>query len=121
MPRAAVQLGMDANPSIDLRTDDHTPAMEERRDTPVSLADVRKDYFIRRNGVQYAGTHLIIDLWGARRLDDLAHIEETLRECVRAAGATRAKTSARAVARFSMKAATAACLTNIRSPPCATA
>jgi S-adenosylmethionine decarboxylase len=88
MPRAAVQLGMDANPSIDLRTDDHTPAMEERRDTPVSLADVRKDYFIRRNGVQYAGTHLIIDLWGARRLDDLAHIEETLRECVRAAGAT---------------------------------
>jgi S-adenosylmethionine decarboxylase len=88
MPRAAVQLGMDANPSIELRTDYHTMAMEERQDTPVSLAEARKDYFIQRDGARYAGTHLIIDLWGARRLDDLAHIEETLRECVRAAGAT---------------------------------
>jgi S-adenosylmethionine decarboxylase len=47
-----------------------------------------KDYFIERNGVRCAGTHLIIDLWGAERLDDLAHIEQTLRACVEAAGAT---------------------------------
>jgi S-adenosylmethionine decarboxylase len=88
MPRAAVQLGMDVNPSIDRRTEYTTLAMEERRDPPVDLAETRKDYFIQRNGVRYAGTHLIVDLWGARRLDDLSHIEETLRECVRAAGAT---------------------------------
>ncbi len=54
-----------------------------------ALEDVqRKDYFIERDGVRCAGTHLIIDLWDAERLDDLPHIEETLRACVTAAGAT---------------------------------
>ena len=88
MRKAAVQLGMDANPSIDLNRKCHTPAMEERTDTSVGLADIRKDYFIHRNGVRCAGSHLIVDLWGARRIDDLGYIEETLRECIRAAGAT---------------------------------
>ncbi len=54
-----------------------------------SLAeDARKDFFIERNGVRYAGTHLIVDLWGAERLDDLAHIEAALRDAVTAAKAT---------------------------------
>ena len=88
MRKAAVQLGMDANPSIDLTRKCHTPAMEERTDTSVGLADIRKDYFIQRNGVRCAGSHLIVDLWGARRIDDLGYIEDTLRECIRAAGAT---------------------------------
>jgi S-adenosylmethionine decarboxylase len=48
----------------------------------------RKDYFIERNGVRYAGTHLIVDLIGAEQLDDLEHVERTLRDCVEAAGAT---------------------------------
>ncbi len=47
-----------------------------------------KDYFIERNGARYAGTHLIVDLWGAERLDDLAHVEATLRDAVTAAKAT---------------------------------
>ena len=47
-----------------------------------------KDYFIERNGARYAGTHLIVDLWGAERLDDLAHVEATLRAAVTAAKAT---------------------------------
>ena len=50
--------------------------------------EVRKDFFIERNGVRYAGTHLIVDLWGAERLDDLAHVEATLRDAVTAAKAT---------------------------------
>jgi len=48
----------------------------------------RKDYFIERNGTRYAGTHLIVDLWGAERLDDLAHVEAALRNAVIAAKAT---------------------------------
>ena len=88
MRKAAVQLGMDANPSIDLNRKHHTPAMEERIKSSVGLADTRKDFFIQRNGVRCAGSHLIVDLWGAHRIDDLGYIEETLRECVRAAGAT---------------------------------
>lgn len=41
-----------------------------------------------KNGRCYAGTHLIIDLWGASKLDDLAYIERTLLEAVEIAGAT---------------------------------
>ena len=48
----------------------------------------RRDFYIERDGVRYAGMHLIVDLWGAERLDDLAHVEATLRDCVEAAGAT---------------------------------
>jgi len=48
----------------------------------------RKDYFIERNGTRYAGIHLIVDLWGAERLDDLAHVEAALRDAVTAAKAT---------------------------------
>src|SRR5262245_66132621 len=40
------------------------------------------------DGHRFAGTHLIIDLFGARRLDDLKHIKETLKRCVTVAGAT---------------------------------
>jgi S-adenosylmethionine decarboxylase len=79
---------MDANPSIDLQRKCHSPAMEDRISTSVGLADTRKDYFIQRNGVRCAGAHLIVDLWGAQRIDELGFIEETLRECVRASGAT---------------------------------
>ncbi len=50
--------------------------------------DARKDFFIERNGVRYVGTHLIVDLWGAERLDDLAYVEATLRDAVTAAKAT---------------------------------
>ena len=46
------------------------------------------DHFCVRNGVKCAGAHLIIDLYGAKRLDDIEHIEKTLRECVVAAKAT---------------------------------
>ena len=46
------------------------------------------DHFVVKNGVECAGTHLIIDLLGARRLDDIELIDRTLRECVDTAGAT---------------------------------
>jgi S-adenosylmethionine decarboxylase len=49
------------------------------------LAD---DHFINRDGVTFAGTHLIIDLWGAKELGDLARMETALRDCVSASGAT---------------------------------
>jgi S-adenosylmethionine decarboxylase len=45
-------------------------------------------HFAIRNGVRCAGVHLIVDLHDAQRLDDIGHIEETLRRCVEAARAT---------------------------------
>ncbi len=47
-----------------------------------------KDYFVERDGVLYAGTHLLVDLWGARSLDDPAAIDRALRACAEASGAT---------------------------------
>ncbi len=55
---------------------------------PCADSQVRNDHFVVRNGVRCAGAHLIVDLYGANRLDDLDHIEQTLRGCVAAAGAT---------------------------------
>ena len=47
-----------------------------------------KDYFVERDGLRYAGTHLLVDLWRARGLDDLAAIDRALRACAEASGAT---------------------------------
>ena len=43
--------------------------------------------FTERDGVRFAGVHLIVDLIGARRTDDLEYIETTLRRCAAAAKA----------------------------------
>jgi S-adenosylmethionine decarboxylase len=47
-----------------------------------------KDHFITRNGLTFAGSHLIIDLWEAEGLDDRDRIEQALIDAVHAAGAT---------------------------------
>ena len=82
--RALFQLG------TDLDRDSSTAQTEETTfDCGAALArSDRKDYFVERDGIRFAGTHLIVDLIGAERLDDLDHIEQTLRDCVEAAGAT---------------------------------
>ena len=48
----------------------------------------KTDYFVERDGMKYAGTHLLIDIWGAERLDDPAHIDARLRAAAIATGAT---------------------------------
>ncbi len=63
------------------------------RNTDVTTASSAKPanehaYVVRRDGALYAGRHLLVDLWGARRLDDPAYIESVLRKCVEEAGAT---------------------------------
>ena len=50
--------------------------------------DEPKDHFITRNGLTFAGSHLIIDLWEAEGLDDRDRIEQALIDAVKAAGAT---------------------------------
>jgi len=54
----------------------------------IPLANADKDHFITRNGLTYAGSHLIIDLWEAEGLDDRDRIERALLDAVREAGAT---------------------------------
>ena len=52
------------------------------------IDDKRLDHFIKRNGKVYAGTHIIVDLWGASRLDELEHMENAMREAVELSKAT---------------------------------
>jgi S-adenosylmethionine decarboxylase len=69
-----------------------TPGIARKKSTavvvPPEVADARDDHFVVRNGVRCAGVHLIIDVYDADHLDDIDHIETTLRHCVDAAGAT---------------------------------
>src|SRR3569832_624454 len=51
--------------------------------------DQQKDHFITRNGLTYAGSHLIIDLWEAEGLSNHDHIEQTQNEAEKEAKATQ--------------------------------
>jgi S-adenosylmethionine decarboxylase len=53
-----------------------------------STTDVAKDYFVEKDGVKFAGMHLLLDLWGANNLTDPTTIDHALREAAEAAGAT---------------------------------
>lgn len=79
---ALFQLGMDLTRSSTAQKEDfnetvHAYAFEE---SSVSLSE--------RDSVKFAGTHLILDLFGAKNLDDMKHVERTLKRCVEVAGAT---------------------------------
>ena len=47
-----------------------------------------KDHFVVKDGLEFAGTHLIIDFWGASHLNDIDRMEKALRKSVDAANAT---------------------------------
>ena len=64
------------------------PSENQTRDVPVQGQDDRSDYFVERHGMRYAGTHLLVDLWGATNLSDPAHIDAALRKAAIVAGAT---------------------------------
>ena len=80
---ASFQLGMNLEcvPS-DTQAEEHF--------TPASRRDSRaiEDHFAVRNGARFAGTHLLVDLWGATNLDDTSIVETALRDATEAAGAT---------------------------------
>ena len=59
-----------------------------RENQETRLASEAKDYFVTRDGLCFAGTHLLLDLWDAQNLTDPAAIESALSDAARAAGAT---------------------------------
>jgi S-adenosylmethionine decarboxylase len=50
--------------------------------------EAQKDYFVEKDGVTFAGTHLLLDFWGARGLTDPAQIGTALRDAAQAAKAS---------------------------------
>ena len=86
---ALFQLGMDLTRSSTAQKEDHADRADAHNiETAQMVPDDRKDFFIERDGVRYAGNHLIIDLFGARKLDNIGHIERTLKQCIEVAGAS---------------------------------
>ncbi len=55
---------------------------------PSVSPEEQKDYFVEKDGVKFAGMHLLVDLWGAANLTDPMAIDAALREAALAAGAT---------------------------------
>lgn len=49
---------------------------------------VGPDFFIEKDGLRYAGSHLLLDLWDAENLTDPAAVECALRDAAVAANAT---------------------------------
>ncbi len=85
---ALVQLGTDLDrDSSAARGEDVTRSVVPLHSDRGSIEN-HKDYFVERNGVRFAGTHLIIDLWDCEDVDDIDHVDATIRECVEEAGAT---------------------------------
>ncbi len=55
---------------------------------PQPLATGLNDYFVEKDGVRFAGTHLLIDMWGAINLTAISLIEKALCDAATAAKAT---------------------------------
>lgn len=58
------------------------------RADPILPEQDRPDYFVEKDGQVFAGTHLIVDIWGGKGLNDPELIEATLRTCAEVSGAT---------------------------------
>ncbi len=56
--------------------------------TGFSVGTESEDHFTSRNGIEFAGTHLILDFWGATGLDELDRMEQAMREAIAVSGAT---------------------------------
>jgi S-adenosylmethionine decarboxylase len=72
----------------ELPSSNQIPSDAERTGVDSPRAEVQKDYFVEKDGVKFAGMHLLVDLWGASNLCDPDHINRALREAAEAAGAT---------------------------------
>ena len=84
------QLGMDLTRSSTAQKEDHVQAARvahTARAVQRTHEDRKRDRR-ERGSVSPAGKRLLIDLHDAERLDDLDHVESTLKRCVEVAGAT---------------------------------
>ncbi len=86
MSHSLAQIGMEAEAEVRVaRAEVSEAAFTTEGSRP---EEAPKDFFVERNGLRFAGTHLILDLWGAERLDEEPFMEEVLKRCVEASGAT---------------------------------
>ncbi|WOG25581.1 adenosylmethionine decarboxylase [Endozoicomonas sp. 8E] len=81
---SSVTQGSVAELAVSIAHDERWPTHDKTSIT----GEEQLDHFITRNGMTFAGTHLILDFWGAEKLDHPALMEQALRDAVAKAGAT---------------------------------
>ncbi|MCW9033376.1 MAG: adenosylmethionine decarboxylase [Alphaproteobacteria bacterium] len=72
----------------DLREITPKSVAESKKNKIYPVIDNDKDYFVEKDGVKFAGMHLLVDLWGAENLNDLEATEYALKKAATDAGAT---------------------------------
>jgi S-adenosylmethionine decarboxylase len=72
----------------ELPSENQTNDLRPERLPDESPAEANKDYFVERDGMKFAGMHLLVDLWDAEHLNDPDYIDAALREAATAARAT---------------------------------
>ncbi|MEL6215227.1 MAG: adenosylmethionine decarboxylase [Pseudomonadota bacterium] len=77
-----------AGDAVVVRPEGLWPTHNQSGNHPEPQTGTTQDHFIVRDGVEYAGAHVIIDLWGAESLDDLALMETAFRDVIETCGAT---------------------------------
>lgn len=48
----------------------------------------KQDYFVEKDGLRFAASHILLEMWGGRHFNDPQVIEHALRDAANAAGAT---------------------------------
>ena len=75
--------------AVALRRSDVWPAKDAGGAVPSSgISHSAEDHFVIRDGQEFAGTHIILDLWGASHLDQLGKMDLAFRDVVETCGAT---------------------------------
>lgn len=83
---AARELGMASDERPDVARE--APEINQPATVIPFASNERKDYFVRKDGVEYAGTHLLVEFWDATNLSDVGLAEQALVGAAKAAGAT---------------------------------
>ena len=78
------ELGM----ASDLGPSNHQEDKTQGTSPTYVSVDNDKDYFVEKDGLKFAGTHLLLELWDATRLTDPEGIDKALCDGARAAKAT---------------------------------
>jgi S-adenosylmethionine decarboxylase len=72
----------------ELPSENQTNELRPERCADESPGDDSKDYFVERDGMKFAGMHLLVDLWDASHLNEPDYIDAALCEAALAAQAT---------------------------------
>src|SRR4051812_5682842 len=84
--KSGVRLGVVSGGRAKAREAEQPVLVESNSNTQTET--VAKDHFVERNGVKFAGTHLLIELWDCKNLGDMTITDQCLRDAASEAGAT---------------------------------